>query len=192
MLCTSSSRASPSADCRLQAGGQGLSASPPPPPSFPILPRHTHVVASLDFPAFLFSHPSPSIPPTHPYGSGTHILNSDEDKTSTLPLRIYHCLPCSWCPSVDVLIRHLREASLNFVNLRRAKKKRRNQSQMHLSVRLRSIGLVSNSGLWAQCGGIVLVWRVDAQTFSAFWQHFLPFYVFIQLPHHEQRSMWLF
>lgn len=28
MLCTSSSRASPSADCRLQAGGQGLSAFP--------------------------------------------------------------------------------------------------------------------------------------------------------------------
>lgn len=47
--------------------------------SFPILPRHTHVVASLDFPAFIFSNPSPSIPPTHPYGSGTHILNPDED-----------------------------------------------------------------------------------------------------------------
>lgn len=125
MLCTSSSRASPSADCRLQAGGQGLSAFPfffffA---SFPILPRHTHVVASLDFPAFIFSNPSPSIPPTHPYGSGTHVLNPDEDKTSTLPLRIYHCLPCFWYPSVDVLIRHLREANLNFVNLLRAKTK---------------------------------------------------------------------
>lgn len=144
MLCTSSSRASPSADCRLQAGGQGLSAFPffffA---SFPILPRHTHVVASLDFPAFIFSNPSPSIPPTHPYGSGTHILNPDEDKRSTPPLRIYHCLPCFWCPSVDVLIRRLREANLNFVNLLRAKKERRNQSKMHLSVKLRSIGLMS-------------------------------------------------
>lgn len=108
--------------------------------SFPILPRHTHVVASLDFPAFIFSNPSPSIPPTHPYGSGTHILNPDEDKPSTLALRIYHCFGR---PSVDVLIRHLREANFNFADLLRAKTKRRNQSKMHLSVKLRSIGLMS-------------------------------------------------